>query len=276
MRQTQQCSTARCLTHTPAFSPASRRLLLRPAASSAAGGACRQPAPDAPARARSVFRRSTTLIVVGGEWLLLNKRPTPTGFVRGPARSARGLQQPLALHAPAPDNALFPGLAWMAVWVTHYRPPAATACGGPAGPQPKACSGRCHAQCMQQRAGAAQARSTRIMGRTRDARPGAAQAAILLMVAGAVIAGLTDLTYSLPGYLWVSVCAVSTAVYLLLIRLLKDRTGAPRRPARSGGLRRQQQRRARATPQRGASARRLHAGWRPSAPRRSCRGRALC
>ena len=45
------------------------------------------------------------------------------------------------------------------------------------------------------------------------------------MVAGAVVAGLTDLTYSLPGYLWVSVCAVSTAVYLLLIRLLKDRTG---------------------------------------------------
>ena len=52
------------------------------------------------------------------------------------------------------------------------------------------------------------------------------QVSILLMVAGAVIAGLTDLTYSLPGYLWVSVCAVSTAVYLLLIRLLKDRTGA--------------------------------------------------
>ena len=45
------------------------------------------------------------------------------------------------------------------------------------------------------------------------------------MVAGAVIAGLTDLTYSLPGYIWVSVCAISTAVYLLLIRLLKDRTG---------------------------------------------------
>ncbi len=51
------------------------------------------------------------------------------------------------------------------------------------------------------------------------------QVSILLMVAGAVIAGLTDLTYSLPGYIWVSVCAVSTAVYLLLIRLLKDRTG---------------------------------------------------
>ena len=31
---------------------------------------------------RSVFRRSTTLIVVGGEWFLLHKRPTPTGFVR--------------------------------------------------------------------------------------------------------------------------------------------------------------------------------------------------
>ena len=33
---------------------------------------------------RSVFRRSTTLIVVGGEWFLLHKRPTPIGFVRTP------------------------------------------------------------------------------------------------------------------------------------------------------------------------------------------------
>ncbi|KAK9817301.1 hypothetical protein WJX72_012400 [[Myrmecia] bisecta] len=48
---------------------------------------------------------------------------------------------------------------------------------------------------------------------------------ILLMVVGAVVAGATDLTYSLPGYIWVSICAVSTAVYLLLIRMLKDKTG---------------------------------------------------
>lgn len=47
----------------------------------------------------------------------------------------------------------------------------------------------------------------------------------MIMVTGALIAGATDLTYSVPGYIWVAVCAVSTAVYLLLIRLLKDKTG---------------------------------------------------
>ena len=46
------------------------------------------------------------------------------------------------------------------------------------------------------------------------------------MVTGAVIAGATDLTFNLPGYIWVAICAVSTAIYLLLIRLLKDKTGA--------------------------------------------------
>ena len=51
------------------------------------------------------------------------------------------------------------------------------------------------------------------------------QFAIMIMVTGALIAGATDLTYSVPGYIWVAVCAVSTAVYLLLIRLLKDKTG---------------------------------------------------
>ena len=52
-----------------------------------------------------------------------------------------------------------------------------------------------------------------------------AQLAICIMLTGAVIAGATDLTYNLPGYIWVSICAVSTAVYLLLIRLLKEKTG---------------------------------------------------
>ena len=46
------------------------------------------------------------------------------------------------------------------------------------------------------------------------------------MLAGALIAGATDLTYSLPGYIWVTICAVSTAMYLLLIRALKDSTGS--------------------------------------------------
>ena len=45
------------------------------------------------------------------------------------------------------------------------------------------------------------------------------------MLAGALIAGATDLTYSLPGYIWVTICAISTAMYLLLIRALKDSTG---------------------------------------------------
>ena len=30
---------------------------------------------------RSVFRRSTTLIVVAGEWILFQKSPTPQGLV---------------------------------------------------------------------------------------------------------------------------------------------------------------------------------------------------
>lgn len=51
------------------------------------------------------------------------------------------------------------------------------------------------------------------------------QAALLLMVGGAVVAGMTDLTFNLLGYAWVSVCVVSTAVYLLLIKKLKDVTG---------------------------------------------------
>ena len=53
------------------------------------------------------------------------------------------------------------------------------------------------------------------------------QGSIIVMLVGAVIAGATDLTYNLPGYIWVTVCAVSTAMYLLLIRALKDSTGAP-------------------------------------------------
>jgi hypothetical protein len=56
----------------------------------------------------------------------------------------------------------------------------------------------------------------------------APQGAVVVMVAGALLAGATDLTFSLLGYLWITICIVSTAVYLLLIRLLKDRTGAHR------------------------------------------------
>lgn len=51
------------------------------------------------------------------------------------------------------------------------------------------------------------------------------QVALLVMVGGAIVAGLTDLTYNTMGYIWVSICVVSTAVYLLLIKKLKDLTG---------------------------------------------------
>ena len=47
------------------------------------------------------------------------------------------------------------------------------------------------------------------------------------MVVGAIIAGATDLSYSVPGYIWVAICAISTAAYLLLIRKLSDKTGKP-------------------------------------------------
>ena len=46
------------------------------------------------------------------------------------------------------------------------------------------------------------------------------------MITGAITAGATDLSYSLPGYVYVAICAVSTAVYLILIRLIRERTGA--------------------------------------------------
>lgn len=53
----------------------------------------------------------------------------------------------------------------------------------------------------------------------------AGAAAIGAMAAGAALAGSADLAFSAPGYVWVSVCVVSTAAYLILIRLLGDRTG---------------------------------------------------
>ncbi|KAK9803490.1 hypothetical protein WJX73_008278 [Symbiochloris irregularis] len=49
-------------------------------------------------------------------------------------------------------------------------------------------------------------------------------ASIGLMILGAILAGATDLSFSLPGYVYVSICAVSTAVYLILIRFIQERT----------------------------------------------------
>lgn len=54
---------------------------------------------------------------------------------------------------------------------------------------------------------------------------GRALSTLVVMVAGAALAGLGDPTYSAPGYAWVAVCVVSTAAYLILIRTLKDSTG---------------------------------------------------
>jgi len=47
--------------------------------------------------------------------------------------------------------------------------------------------------------------------------------AIVLMVGGAVIAGSTDMAFSLPGYTAVAICVVSTAGYLLLLKVNADR-----------------------------------------------------
>ncbi|KAK2078341.1 hypothetical protein QBZ16_003181 [Prototheca wickerhamii] len=49
-----------------------------------------------------------------------------------------------------------------------------------------------------------------------------AMVALMAMIGGAVVAGLSDVTYSGLGYFWVSICVLSTAAYLLLIRKLKD------------------------------------------------------
>ncbi|EKX49335.1 hypothetical protein GUITHDRAFT_136021 [Guillardia theta CCMP2712] len=49
--------------------------------------------------------------------------------------------------------------------------------------------------------------------------------AVFVMSAGAAIAGLTDLTFSLPGYFWVLTCAISTALYLLFISKLGKESG---------------------------------------------------
>jgi len=47
--------------------------------------------------------------------------------------------------------------------------------------------------------------------------------ALLTMVVGAVVAGMTDLTYSRIGYLWTITCVFTTAAYLIAIKWYKDR-----------------------------------------------------
>lgn len=57
-------------------------------------------------------------------------------------------------------------------------------------------------------------------------KPSAPRAAALAaMLMGALLASATDLTFSLPGYLWAGVCVACTAAYLVLIRATGDSTG---------------------------------------------------
>lgn len=47
--------------------------------------------------------------------------------------------------------------------------------------------------------------------------PGQVWATIWVMVVGGLIAGVTDLSMSLPGYFFVAICCTATALYLILI-----------------------------------------------------------
>ena len=55
--------------------------------------------------------------------------------------------------------------------------------------------------------------------------PASSMAAILVMVTGAALAGATDLSFNATGYAWVGVCVVSTAAFLILIRMLGKELG---------------------------------------------------
>lgn len=52
-----------------------------------------------------------------------------------------------------------------------------------------------------------------------------ASAALFIMVVGAIVAGVSDLSFSLPGYCWMTVLIFSTAAYLLSIRTLNSGSG---------------------------------------------------
>lgn len=51
------------------------------------------------------------------------------------------------------------------------------------------------------------------------------QAAIVTMVTGAVMAGAEEVRLNLLGCFWIAICAVSTAGYLILIKLQKESLG---------------------------------------------------
>ena len=143
----------------------------------------------------SCFRRSTTLLVVLGEWLLLSKKPTPQGFVSRSAYEGTAYSTLPSLHTLCAGYKSYV-LLCLCVHFTQRCADCADIAQTAITPLERSHRGVCEMQFS-----------------------------IMVMVIGAVIAGATDLTFSVPGYIWVAVCAVSTAVYLLLIRLLKDKTG---------------------------------------------------
>uniref|UniRef100_A0A7S1SSC3 Sugar phosphate transporter domain-containing protein n=1 Tax=Tetraselmis chuii TaxID=63592 RepID=A0A7S1SSC3_9CHLO len=49
--------------------------------------------------------------------------------------------------------------------------------------------------------------------------------ALLVMAAGAIVAGMSDMTYNSVGYFWTFVCIFSTAAYLTAIKWSKERSG---------------------------------------------------
>eukprot|EP00873_Tetraselmis_striata_P039390 jgi/Tetstr1/459654/TSEL_005010.t1 len=49
--------------------------------------------------------------------------------------------------------------------------------------------------------------------------------ALLVMVVGAIVAGMSDMTYNRAGYIWTFICVFSTAAYLTAIKWCKDKSG---------------------------------------------------
>ena len=171
---------------------------------------------------RSVFRRSTTLIVVVGEFCMFRKLPSKTCLVSCNANlSCSGFDCCAAVHAYQAGHVLktmfaavvSQQVASMFVLPLHN-------------------SAMCVRKmlCQQHHTGQHNFMSVHLHVVSCQiwlfiTHPCFVQSSIVVMLVGAVIAGATDLTYSLPGYIWVTICAISTAMYLLLIRALKDSTG---------------------------------------------------
>ena len=51
------------------------------------------------------------------------------------------------------------------------------------------------------------------------------QAAIILMLVGAMLAGASEISFNILGCLWAIICVVTTACYLILIKVQKQSLG---------------------------------------------------